>query len=180
MCLDMDQHIFVIYMHDLVHIQSLQHILVDNLALHQYNLFYTSKQHDHLFHDIDYLDHMVMDNMDQFDLLVLYLCIQDKVVVKKLGNKKIDWLLKLYRKEQFVYLLLLGGGGGSWQALNGLPIKPGRHVQLGEWFNTLHSAFKPQTPGHGSLHLLFKHALSRGQSLFVTHSGRQPLYGSPK
>lgn len=45
---------------------------------------------------------------------------------------------------------------------------------------TWHSAFKPQVPGQGSLHLLFVHALSWGQSVFVTHSGLQPMYGSPK
>lgn len=31
-----------------------------------------------------------------------------------------------------------------------------------------------------STHLLFEHALSEEQSLFVTHSGRHPRYGSPK
>lgn len=35
-------------------------------------------------------------------------------------------------------------------------------------------------PGHGSTHLLFTHALLLEQSEFVTHSGRQPVYGSPK
>lgn len=45
---------------------------------------------------------------------------------------------------------------------------------------TLHSAFKPQVPGQGSLHLLFTHALLRSQSVFITHSGLQPVYGSPK
>lgn len=32
---------------------------------------------------------------------------------------------------------------------------------------------------HGSMHLFLEQALSRGQSLFMTHSGRQPEYGSP-
>lgn len=47
------------------------------------------------------------------------------------------------------------------------------------WFVTLHWAFNPQVPGQGSKHLLPTQALSRGQSLFNTHSGLQPLYGSP-
>jgi hypothetical protein len=45
---------------------------------------------------------------------------------------------------------------------------------------TRHSALRPHVPGHGSLHLLFVHALSREQSVLSTHSGRQPVYGSPK
>lgn len=48
------------------------------------------------------------------------------------------------------------------------------------WLLTRHSAFMPQVPGHGSLHLLLTHALSLGQSEFITHSGLQPAYGSPK
>lgn len=38
----------------------------------------------------------------------------------------------------------------------------------------------PHTPGHGSLHLLFVHAFDLSHSEFWTHSGRQPVYGSPK
>lgn len=38
----------------------------------------------------------------------------------------------------------------------------------------------PHVPGQGSLHLLFKHAFDLSQSAFITHSGRQPVYGSPK
>lgn len=57
---------------------------------------------------------------------------------------------------------------------------PVKHVHDGAWFNTRHSAFRPQVPGQGSLHLLFVHALVRSQSAFVTHSGLHPVYGSPK
>lgn len=32
-------------------------------------------------------------------------------------------------------------------------------------------AFKPHTPGHGSMHLLFTHALSREHSELIVHSG---------
>lgn len=44
---------------------------------------------------------------------------------------------------------------------------------------TLHSAFCPHVPGQGSTHLLLKQDLSTVQSVFITHSGRQPRYGSP-
>ena len=50
----------------------------------------------------------------------------------------------------------------------------------GAWLATWHSAFRPHVPGHGSLHLLLTQARSLGQSVFSTHSGRQPVYGSPK
>lgn len=65
------------------------------------------------------------------------------------------------------------------QKLNGSPVYPCRQVQLGIWLITLHSAFWPQVPGQGSMHLFLTHALSRGQSLLRTHSGLQPTYGSP-
>lgn len=38
----------------------------------------------------------------------------------------------------------------------------------------------PHVPGHGLRHLLFRHALFLAQSVFSTHSGLQPVYGSPK
>lgn len=52
-------------------------------------------------------------------------------------------------------------------------------MQVGAWFTTLHSAFKPHMPGQGLRHLLLVHALSLGQSVFSTHSGLHPVYGSP-
>lgn len=36
-----------------------------------------------------------------------------------------------------------------------------------------------QTPGHGSLHLFCMQANLDGQSVLITHSGRQPSYGLP-
>lgn len=39
---------------------------------------------------------------------------------------------------------------------------------------------RPHVPGQGSTHLLFTQALLRSQSELVTHSGLQPVYGSPK
>lgn len=38
----------------------------------------------------------------------------------------------------------------------------------------------PQVPGQGSIHLLFRQDFSFGHSEFITHSGLQPEYGSPK
>lgn len=40
-------------------------------------------------------------------------------------------------------------------------------------------AFCPHVPGQGSTHLFLIHALFLGQSVFNTHSGRHPVYGSP-
>lgn len=45
---------------------------------------------------------------------------------------------------------------------------------------TLHSAFSPHVPIHGSLHLLLTQALLLSHSVLVTHSGLHPVYGSPK
>jgi len=45
---------------------------------------------------------------------------------------------------------------------------------------TRHCALSPQVPGHGSLHLLLMQVLSFAQSELRTHSGRHPVYGSPK
>jgi len=44
----------------------------------------------------------------------------------------------------------------------------------------MHNALTAQAPEHGSRHLLRIHALSRGQSSFRMHSGRQPTIGSPR
>lgn len=41
-------------------------------------------------------------------------------------------------------------------------------------------ALMPHTPGQGSLHRLLTQAFVRSHSEFCTHSGRQPVYGSPK
>lgn len=78
---------------------------------------------------------------------------------------------------------LSGNGSGvtsiSVQALKGSPVKPGKQVQEGAWLITRHVAPCPQVPGQGFTHLLFKQALLRSQSVFVTHSGLHPMYGSP-
>ena len=53
-------------------------------------------------------------------------------------------------------------------------------MQVGMWLKTLHLALMPHVPRQGSTHLFSEQAIFRGQSEFRTHSGRQPLYGSPK
>lgn len=53
------------------------------------------------------------------------------------------------------------------------------HVHNGAWFTTWQIALLPQLPGHGSTHLLFKHAVFEGQSVLTTHSGLHPSYGLP-
>lgn len=68
----------------------------------------------------------------------------------------------------------------STQLRVGSPVYPGIQEQEGAWLITKHSAFKPHVPGHGSTHLLFTQALLRSQSELTTHSGRHPVYGSPK
>lgn len=55
---------------------------------------------------------------------------------------------------------------------------PCTQMQFGVWLTTLHSAFSPQTPGQGSLHLLFIQANVFGHSLLLIHSGLQ-LGGCP-
>lgn len=65
------------------------------------------------------------------------------------------------------------------QETKAFPTNSGKHEQIGMWFVTIHCAFNPQVPTQGSKHLLRMQALSRGQSLFSTHSGLQPRYGSP-
>jgi len=44
-------------------------------------------------------------------------------------------------------------GGIMLHCVNGSPVKPSMHVQIGRWFNTWHWAFIPHEPGHGSAHL---------------------------
>lgn len=44
---------------------------------------------------------------------------------------------------------------------------------------TSHIALAAQVPLQGSVHLFSTHALLRVQSVLRTHSGRQPVYGSP-
>lgn len=63
---------------------------------------------------------------------------------------------------------------------NAFPDIPGGQLHIGTWLYTLQIAFCPQVPGQGSAHLFRIHALLRGQSVFKTHSGRQPEYGSPR
>ena len=62
---------------------------------------------------------------------------------------------------------------------NGFPDIFSGQLHTGMWLMTSHLAFCPHVPGQGSLHLLRIQALSLGQSVLSTHSGRHPEYGSP-
>lgn len=68
--------------------------------------------------------------------------------------------------------------GVHW--LNALPVIFPGQLHMGTWPITVHKALIAQAPGQGSTHLLRTQALSRGQSVFRTHSGRQPTKGSPR
>lgn len=52
-------------------------------------------------------------------------------------------------------------------------------MQVGLWFTTLHWAFLPQTPGHGSMQWLLTQAKFIAHSGLVVHSGLHIWYGSP-
>ena len=56
--------------------------------------------------------------------------------------------------EYLQYFIL--GGVEHWE--KGSPMYPGKQIQLGTWLTALHSAFKPQIPGQGSIHLYLTHA----------------------
>lgn len=57
--------------------------------------------------------------------------------------------------------------------VNGSPVWLGIQLQIGLWLTTWHLALIPHVPGHGSTHLLFRHAWVRGHSALTTHSGLQ-------
>lgn len=44
---------------------------------------------------------------------------------------------------------------------------------MGVWLTTLHSAFNPHEPRHGSWHFLFMQAILNAHSVLLVHSGRQ-------
>lgn len=56
---------------------------------------------------------------------------------------------------------------------------PTGQLHTGIWLYTLQIAFWPQVPIQGSLHLFLMQASWGLQSLLLTHSGLQPVYGSP-
>lgn len=62
---------------------------------------------------------------------------------------------------------------------NAFPVIPNGQLHIGTCVWTSQIAFSPHVPGHGFTHLLRIQALSIGQSELKTHSGRQPMYGSP-
>lgn len=114
-------------------------------------------------------------------------------VRKEMGCRGFDWLQVLHirldgfhgyslvmvvnvkRTESFCDNRLRLG----WQNEYGSPVKPSRHEHVGKWFRTKHSAFGAQLLGHGFWHLFWTQFKFNAQSLFVVHSGRQPVYGSP-
>lgn len=63
--------------------------------------------------------------------------------------------------------------------MKAFPCIPSGHLHIGMWLYTSQIAFWPHVPGQGSLHLFCIHALFFAQSLFNTHSGLHPEYGSP-
>lgn len=69
------------------------------------------------------------------------------------------------------------GTGRHW--MNAFPEVPSGQVQMGMWLTTSHRAPCPQVPGQGSAHLFLMQAFVLSQSVLNTHSGRQPVYGSP-
>lgn len=59
------------------------------------------------------------------------------------------------------------------------PLVPSGHEQSGIWFTVSHSAPVPQVPWHGSRQWDLIQARFGEQSESATHSGLQPVYGSP-
>lgn len=110
-------------------------------------------------------------------------CLVPRKTVQMCSSKRYKHIYKTQtlqtdRETNIQARFLLGCIG--WHELRGSPVKPWKHIQEGAWLITRHSAFKPHVPGHGSLHLLFIHALDRSHSELRTHSGLHPVYGSPK
>lgn len=56
---------------------------------------------------------------------------------------------------------------------NGSPVYPFSHMHIGVWLITLHSAFNPHEPGHGSRHFLLIQAMFLAHSVLLVHSGLQ-------
>lgn len=65
------------------------------------------------------------------------------------------------------------GRGVNWQLLNGSPLKPSKHIQIGVCAFTIQWAFRPQDPGHGSWHFWRMQAWLLAHSWFMEHSGLQ-------
>jgi hypothetical protein len=74
-------------------------------------------------------------------------------------------------KKKYTQRCLPGCIGWSWHETRGDPTYPSGHEHTGLWFTTWHKALMPQASIQGSRHFWAKHALSRGQSWLMTHSG---------
>ena len=83
-------------------------------------------------------------------------------------------------KNYIVVLKKLPASLTSLHATKGSPDVPVGQVHVGMWLITSQVAAWPHVPGQGSTHRWLLHALLRGQSEFIVHSGLQLEYGSPK
>ena len=75
-----------------------------------------------------------------------------------------------------------GGNLRGLQSVNGEPIYPSGHVHFGSWFNTLQIAVGAHglSSAQGLIHLVFWHAVYRGQSSFWRHpTDRTGAVGNP-
>lgn len=63
----------------------------------------------------------------------------------------------------------------SWrlQLVNGSPINPSGHEQIGIWLTIAHWADIPQRPGQGSVHFSLRQTKCVGHSALIVHSGLQ-------
>lgn len=62
----------------------------------------------------------------------------------------------------------------SMQKENGSPDIEDGQAHDGMWLLTVHIAFVPQAPGHGSTHFPPRHVRVGAHSPFVLHSNRHP------
>lgn len=72
--------------------------------------------------------------------------------------------------NKIIIHLLIGTGEHK---VNGSPVKPSLHVQIGIWLTTLQLALAPHDPGQGSRHFWLIQAIWLGHSELRTHSGLQ-------
>ena len=107
-------------------------------------------------------------------------------MVKRSSMKLIKNKVPYYRTVRKVIIknnvMLVGlqgeiGEHASW----GFPVDPVGQRQTGLWLITWHEALGAHAPMHGSKQRFVLLQASWGwQSLLKRHSGRQPVYGSPR
>lgn len=142
-CPGMDHRISDGYRPNVVHIRHWPHILADSLAGHRCTLFGMSTLDDRQSHGTHYSVHMAMVRMD--------------FVAYRLRKWKNDWVNvhtyfggEKWRHKRNSFKKYSRWIGSNRQPVNGSPWWPLAHVHTGMWLTTSHSAFTPQTPGHGS------------------------------